>query len=100
MIIQNHLTLNYFCTKLKLFLKSSGGDEEQEQLKSQIFSFDSVLGQLRVGDNEYKLSPKRKWTFKTSLLLFRKWFMPRDLALRKIKKRKLFYRKKYGCLYC
>ena len=50
--------------------------------------FDSVLRQLRVGDNEYKLSPKENELLKL-LCLHRNDFMPRDLALRKIWKKKI-----------
>lgn len=46
--------------KIKAILQRSAvvEDEEQEQFKISNVFFDSVLRQLRVGDNEYKLSPK------------------------------------------
>ncbi|MBP8060705.1 MAG: response regulator transcription factor, partial [Cloacibacterium sp.] len=46
--------------KIKAILQRSAvvEDEEQEQFKISNIFFDSVLRQLRVGDNEYKLSPK------------------------------------------
>ena len=46
--------------KIKAILQRSAvvEDEEQEQFKISNMFFDSVLRQLRVGDNEYKLSPK------------------------------------------
>lgn len=46
--------------KIKAILQRSAvvEDEEQEQFKISNMFFDSVIRQLRVGDNEYKLSPK------------------------------------------
>jgi DNA-binding response OmpR family regulator len=55
--------------KIKAILQRSAvvEDEEQEQFKISNIFFDSVLRQLRVGDNEYKLSPKENELAKTSL---------------------------------
>ncbi|MBH2024517.1 MAG: response regulator transcription factor, partial [Flavobacteriales bacterium] len=46
--------------KIKAILQRSAvlEDDEQEQFKISNIFFDSMLRQLRVGDNEYKLSPK------------------------------------------
>ena len=50
----------------------------------------TVLRQLRVGDNEYKLSPKENELLKL-LCMHRNDFMPRDLALRKIWKKENYF---------
>jgi DNA-binding winged helix-turn-helix (wHTH) protein len=47
-----------------------------------------MLRQLKVGDKEYKLSPKENELLKL-LCIHRNDFMPRDLALRKIWKKKI-----------
>ena len=58
-----------------------------------------MLRQLRVNDQEYKLSLKKNELLKL-LCIHRNDFMPRDLALRKIwKKENYFTGKKYGRLY-
>ena len=49
-----------------------------------------MLRQLRVGDNEYKLSPKENELLKL-LCQHRNDFMPRDLALRKIWKKENYF---------
>ena len=67
-----------------------GEDEEQEQFKISNIYFDSMLRQLKVGDNEYKLSPKENELLKL-LCLHRNDFMPRDLALRKIWKKENYF---------
>jgi len=87
--------------KIKAILQRSATleNEEQEQFKISNIFFDSMLRQLRVGDEEYKLSPKENELLKL-LCIHRNDFMPRDLALRKIlEKRKLFHGQKYGCLH-
>ena len=61
-----------------------------DQFKISNMFFDSVLRQLRVGDNEYKLSPKENELLKL-LCLHRNDFMPRDLALRKIWKKENYF---------
>ena len=78
--------------KIKAILQRSAvvEDEEQEQFKISNMFFDSVLRQLRVGDNEYKLSPKENELLKL-LCLHRNDFMPRDLALRKIWKKENYF---------
>jgi two-component system OmpR family response regulator len=55
--------------KIKAILQRSAvvEDEEQEQFKISNMFFDSVLRQLRVGDNEYKLSPKENELLKLAL---------------------------------
>ena len=55
--------------KIKAILQRSAvvEDEEQEQFKISNIFFDSVLRQLRVGDNEYKLSPKENELLKLIL---------------------------------
>lgn len=70
--------------KIKAILQRSSSieDEEQEQFKISNIFFDSMLRQLRVNDQEYKLSPKENELLKL-LCIHRNDFMPRDLALRK-----------------
>ena len=71
--------------KIKAILQRSAvvEDEEQEQFKISNMFFDSVLRQLRVGDNEYKLSPKENELLKM-LAVYENDLMPRELALTKI----------------
>ena len=78
--------------KIKAILQRSSTleNEEQEQFKISNIFFDSMLRQLRVGDNEYKLSPKENELLKL-LCLHRNDFMPRDLALRKIWKKENYF---------
>lgn len=78
--------------KIKAILQRSASleDEEQEQFKISTIYFDSMLRQLRVGENEYKLSPKENELLKL-LCLHRNDFMPRDLALRKIWKKENYF---------
>ena len=74
--------------KIKAILQRSASleNEDQEQFKISNIFFDSMLRQLKVGDNDYKLSPKENELLKL-LCLHRNDFMPRDLALRKIWKK-------------
>ncbi len=76
--------------KIKAILQRSSTleNEEQEQFKISNIFFDSMLRQLKVGDKEYKLSPKENELLKL-LCIHRNDFMPRDLALRKIWKKKI-----------
>ena len=78
--------------KIKAILQRSAvlEDDEQEQFKISNIFFDSMLRQLRVGDNEYKLSPKENELLKL-LCMHRNDFMPRDLALRKIWKKENYF---------
>ncbi|MBS1548712.1 MAG: response regulator transcription factor [Bacteroidetes bacterium] len=78
--------------KIKAILQRSASTEieEQDQFKISNMLFDSVLRQLRVGENEYKLSPKENELLKL-LCLHRNDFMPRDLALRKIWKKENYF---------
>ena len=71
--------------KIKAILQRSAvvEDEEQEQFKISNMFFDSVLRHLRVGDNEYKLSPKENELLKM-LAIYENDLMPRELALTKI----------------
>lgn len=75
--------------KIKAVLSRSTSLEEegQEQFSISNIEFDSMLRQLKVHDKEYKLSPKENELLKL-LCLHRNDFMPRDLALRKIWKKK------------
>ena len=78
--------------KIKAILQRSSTTEieEQDQFKISNMLFDSVLRQLKVGNNEYKLSPKENELLKM-LCLHRNDFMPRDLALRKIWKKENYF---------
>ncbi|MDR2205169.1 MAG: response regulator transcription factor [Flavobacteriaceae bacterium] len=78
--------------KIKAILQRSASpeDEEQEQFKFSNIYFDSMLRQLKVGDNEYKLSPKENELLKL-LCIHRNDFMPRELALRKIWKKENYF---------
>ena len=78
--------------KIKAILQRSSTleAEEQDQFKISNLLFDSVLRQLRVGSNEYKLSPKENELLKL-LCIHRNDFMPRDLALRKIWKKENYF---------
>lgn len=78
--------------KIKAILQRSAVVEEEEQEYFEIsnISFDSVLRQLKVGDKEYKLSPKENELLKM-LCQHRSDFMPRDLALRKIWKKENYF---------
>ena len=78
--------------KIKAILQRSVVVEEEEQEHFEISNiiFDSVLRQLKVNDKEYKLSPKENELLKM-LCLHRTDFMPRDLALRKIWKKKNYF---------
>lgn len=78
--------------KIKAILQRSAVLEEDEQDHFNIshISFDSVLRQLKVKDNEYKLSPKENELLKM-LCLHRNDFMPRDLALKKIWKKENYF---------
>lgn len=78
--------------KIKAILQRSAVVEEDEQDHFNIshISFDSVLRQLKVKDNEYKLSPKENELLKM-LCLHRNDFMPRDLALKKIWKKENYF---------
>jgi len=78
--------------KIKAILQRSAvlENEDQEQFKISNIFFDSMLRQLRVGDNEYKLSPKENELLKL-LCIHRNDFMPRDLALRKIWKKENYF---------
>lgn len=78
--------------KIKAILQRSTVVEENEQEHFEIsnISFDSVLRQLKVGDKEYKLSPKENELLKM-LCQHRNDFMPRDLALRKIWKKENYF---------
>ncbi len=75
--------------KIKAILSRSTSleEEEQEQFSISNIEFDSMLRQLKVHDKEYKLSPKENELLKL-FCLHRNDFMPRDLALRKIWKKK------------
>lgn len=79
--------------KIKAILSRSATlEEEQDQNQfnlSQI-QFDAMLRQLKVGDQNYKLSPKENELLKL-LCLHRNDFMPRGLALRKIWKRENYF---------
>jgi DNA-binding response OmpR family regulator len=78
--------------KIKAILQRSSTleAEKQDQFKISNLLFDSVLRQLRVGSNEYKLSPKENELLKL-LCIHRNDFMPRDLALRKIWKKENYF---------
>ena len=78
--------------KIKAILQRSATAEndEQEQFKISNIFFDSMLRQLRVGEVEYKLSPKENELLKL-LCQHRNDFMPRDLALRKIWKKENYF---------
>ncbi len=78
--------------KIKAILQRSNSleNEEQEQFKISNIFFDSMLRQLTVGSNEYKLSPKENELLKL-LCQHRNDFMPRDLALRKIWKKENYF---------
>lgn len=78
--------------KIKAILQRSSSleDEEQEQFKLSNTFFDSVLRQLKVGDEEHKLSPKENDLLKL-LCVHRNDFMPRGLALRKIWKKENYF---------
>jgi DNA-binding response OmpR family regulator len=78
--------------KIKAILQRSSTleNEEQEQFKISNIFFDSMLRQLKVGDKEYKLSPKENELLKL-LCIHRNDFMPRDLALRKIWKKENYF---------
>lgn len=78
--------------KIKAILQRSSTTEieEQDQFKISNMLFDSVLRQLKVANNEYKLSPKENELLKM-LCLHRNDFMPRDLALRKIWKKENYF---------
>ncbi|WP_124639212.1 response regulator transcription factor [Amniculibacterium aquaticum] len=78
--------------KIKAILQRSTATdaEDQEQFKISNMLFDSILRQLKVQDNEYKLSPKENELLKL-LCLHRNDFMPRDLALRKIWKKENYF---------
>ena len=78
--------------KIKAILQRSAvlENEDQEQFKISNIFFDSMLRQLRVGENEYKLSPKENELLKL-LCIHRNDFMPRDLALRKIWKKENYF---------
>jgi DNA-binding response OmpR family regulator len=78
--------------KIKAILQRSSASEveDQEQFKISAILFDSVLRQLKIGNNEYKLSPKENELLKL-LCMHRNDFMPRDLALRKIWKKENYF---------
>ncbi|QCX53272.1 response regulator transcription factor [Elizabethkingia sp. JS20170427COW] len=78
--------------KIKAILQRSSNieDEEQEQFKISDTFFDSTLRQLKVRDEEHKLSPKENELLKL-LCLHKNDFMPRDLALRKIWKKENYF---------
>ena len=78
--------------KIKAILQRSATAEndDQEQFKISNIFFDSMLRQLRVGEVDYKLSPKENELLKL-LCQHRNDFMPRDLALRKIWKKENYF---------
>jgi len=78
--------------KIKAILQRSSSleDDEQEQFKLSNTFFDSMLRQLKVGEEEYKLSPKENDLLKL-LCIHRNDFMPRGLALRKIWKKENYF---------
>ncbi|HBB28732.1 MAG TPA: hypothetical protein DC000_05710 [Clostridiales bacterium] len=78
--------------KIKAILQRSAvlENEDQEQFKISNIFFDSMLRQLRVNENDYKLSPKENELLKL-LCIHRNDFMPRDLALRKIWKKENYF---------
>lgn len=78
--------------KIKAILQRSSPfeDEEQEQFNLGKTYFDSLLRQLKVGEHEYKLSPKENDLLKL-LCVHRNDFMPRGLALRKIWKKENYF---------
>lgn len=78
--------------KIKAILSRSSNveDESQEQFEISNIRFDSMLRQLKVHDEQYKLSPKENELLKL-LCLHRSDFMPRDLALRKIWKKDNYF---------
>jgi DNA-binding response OmpR family regulator len=88
--------------KIKAILQRSSTleNEEQEQFKISNIFFDSMLRQLRVGDKEYKLSPKENELLKASLHPQKRFHAERPCVEKDLEKRKLFYGKKYGRLYC
>ncbi|MBS1570995.1 MAG: response regulator transcription factor [Bacteroidetes bacterium] len=78
--------------KIKAILQRSSGaeTEDQDQFKISNMLFDSVLRQLKIGDQEFKLSPKENELLKL-LCVHRNDFMPRDLALRKIWRKENYF---------
>lgn len=79
--------------KIKVILSRSSNVSEVEQQEKFSFSkieFDSMLRQLNVAGNEYKLSPKENELLKL-LCLHRTDFMPRELALKKIWKKENYF---------
>lgn len=78
--------------KIKAILQRSAVVEEGEQEHFSIsnISFDAVMRQLKVHDQEYKLSPKENELLKL-LCIHRNDFMPRDLALKKIWKKENYF---------
>lgn len=78
--------------KIKAILSRSSNveDENQEQFEFSNIKFDSMLRQLKVHDEQHKLSPKENELLKL-LCLHRNDFMPRDLALRKIWKKENYF---------
>lgn len=79
--------------KIKVILSRSSNVSEAEQQEKFSFSkieFDSMLRQLNVAGNEYKLSPKENELLKL-LCLHSTDFMPRELALKKIWKKENYF---------
>lgn len=79
--------------KIKAILQRSAvieDNEEQLEFHFSQTSFDAVMRQLRIKDQDYKLSPKESELFKL-LAQHQNSFMPRDLALRKIWKKQNYF---------
>ncbi len=78
--------------KIRAILSRSNSleSEEIEQFELSKTSFDSMLRQLKIGDQEFKLSPKENELLKM-LFLYKNEFMPRDLALKKIWKKDNYF---------
>lgn len=78
--------------KIKAILQRSANVENNEPT---VFSFSTIIldsqsRQLKVGDKEYKLSPKENELLKL-LCLYKNNFMPRETALRKIWKKDNYF---------
>lgn len=78
--------------KIRAILQRSSNleDEEEDEFNLSNINFNSMLRQLKVGDLEYKLSPKENDLLKL-LCVHRNDFMPRSLALRKIWKKENYF---------
>ena len=84
--------------KIKAILQRSATleVEDQEQFKISNIFFDSMLRQLRVGENEYKLSPKENELLK---VLVEKYLRKEKIYQRDLKKlEKYFELKKEKCV--